>query len=289
MTPRSWSLRSFSPGSPLRVGLAILTFAAACAGPPADEPAGNASRQTAVIPPTIPQNIIDLTYPFGSETIYWPTDTRGFELEVLAAGVTEGGYYYAANRFSAAEHGGTHLDAPIHFNAEGLTADALPVARLIGLGVVVDVTEKAHEDRDYQVTVADLELWEELHGPMPEGAIVLLRTGFGRFWPDRKLYLGTEKTGPEAVPELHFPGLHPDAARWLAGRGVKAVGIDTPSIDYGQSALFGSHVALFAANVPVFENVARLLELPDRDFLVVALPMKIAGGSGAPLRIVAMW
>jgi kynurenine formamidase len=272
--------------SPRYVRLAVLILFAACGR----EGAENVPRKLPPETPSVPENVVDLTYGFGPETIYWPTDTQGFQLEVLAAGVTDQGYYYAANRYSSAEHGGTHLDAPIHFNAEGLTADALPVKRLVGLGAVVDVTEKAHRDRDYQVSVGDLELWEQLHGPLPEGAIVFLRTGFGRHWPDRELYLGTALTGPEAVPELHFPGLHPDAARWLAAeRDVKAVGIDTPSIDHGQSTLFESHVALFAANVPAFENVANLLQVPDRDFLVVALPMKIEGGSGAPLRIVAMW
>lgn len=240
--------------------------------------------------PPLPSNVIDLTHSFGPDTIYWPTDTRGFELEVLAAGMTEKGYYYSANRFSAAEHGGTHLDAPVHFAEGHWSADQIPVERLVGYGVVVDVTEKVSGDRDYQVAVPDLELWEGLHGPIPEGAIVLLRTGMGRFWEDRERYLGTSKVGEEAIPELHFPGLHPDAAAWLRDeRKIKAVGIDTPSIDYGQSTLFGSHVTLFAGNVPAFENVANLDQLPNTGFLVFALPMKIAGGSGGPLRIVACW
>ena len=240
--------------------------------------------------PSMPENVVDLTYAFGADTIYWPTDTQGFELETLAAGHTEQGYYYAANRFSSAEHGGTHLDAPIHFYEGRSTADTIPIERLVGLGMVVDVTEKVHQDPDYQVGVEDLEMWETLHGPMPEGAIVLLRTGFGRFWGDRARYLGTDLVGPEAIPHLHFPGLHPEAAQWLkTERDVKAVGIDTPSIDHGQSSDFASHVALFEGDIPAFENVAHLDKIPDKDFLVVALPMKIAGGSGGPLRIIAFW
>ena len=238
----------------------------------------------------VPENVVDLSHAFGPDTIYWPTDTRGFELETLAAGPTEQGYYYAANRFSSAEHGGTHLDAPIHFYEGRSTADTIPIERLVGQGVVVDVTEKAHQDPDYQIGVEDFEYWEALHGPMPDGVILLARTGFGRFWPDRSRYLGTDLRGPEAIPELHFPGLHPDAAAWLkTERNVKAFGIDTPSIDYGQSTTFGSHVTLFEGDIPAFENVANLDVLPDKDFLVVALPMKIAGGSGGPLRIIAMW
>lgn len=240
--------------------------------------------------PAVPENIVDLTHAFGPDTIYWPTDTRGFELESLADGVTEQGYYYAANRFSSAEHGGTHLDAPIHFFAGGSTADTIPVERLVGLGMVVDVTEKAYHDRDYQVGIEDFQMWERLHGPMPDGVIILLRTGFGRFWGDRAQYLGTDLTGPEAIPELHFPGLAPAAATWLKSeRNVKAIGIDTPSIDFGQSKLFESHVALFEGDIPAFENVANLDQIPDKDLLVVALPMKIAGGSGGPLRIIAFW
>jgi kynurenine formamidase len=119
------------------------------------------------------------------------------------------------------------------------------------------------------------------------GKIVLFRTGWGSRWPDRARYLGTTLTGPAAVPQLHFPGIHPNAARWLRDRGVKAVGIDTPSIDFGQSQTFESHQVLFAANIPAFENVAHLDRLPTTGAYVVALPMKIGGGSGGPLRIVA--
>jgi kynurenine formamidase len=228
---------------------------------------------------------VDLTYPFSSESVYWPT-AEGFTLEQVAFGPTEAGHFYAANNFSAAEHGGTHLDAPIHFAAGRQTADAIPVDRLIGPAVVVDVSDRASPD--YLIGVADLEDWEARHGRIPDGAILLLRTGWGRFYGDRARYLGTDVTGPEAVPLLHFPGLDPEAARWLVSeRTVDAVGIDTPSIDYGQSTTFGSHVALYAANIPGFENVANLEQLPAGGAFVVALPMKIAGGSGGPLRIVA--
>lgn len=229
---------------------------------------------------------IDLTHPFDEETVYWPTDTAGFQLEELAYGQTEGGWFYASYSFSSAEHGGTHLDAPIHFAEGGLTADRIPLSALVGPAAVVDVAEKATPD--YEVSVADLQAWEVRHGPLPDGGILLLRTGWGRLWGDRAAYLGTPATGPGAVPDLHFPGLAPEAARWLVGeRGVAAVGIDTPSIDRGQSADFGSHVALYGADIVGFENVANLDHLPQAGSYVVALPMKIAGGSGGPLRIVA--
>lgn len=257
--------------------------------------AGCAEKQAGerVVPPDwpeVPANIIDLTHAYDESTIFWPTDTQGFDLEVVAAGVTDQGYYYSANRFATAEHGGTHLDAPVHFYETGWTADEIPVERLVGHGVVLDVSEKAANDRDYQVNVEDFELWEKMHGRLPTGAIVLLRTGYGRFWGDRLNYLGTEKEGEAAIPELHFPGLHPSAATWLKNeRSIRAIGLDTPSIDYGQSTDFKSHVILMSGNIPAFENVANLDKLPNTGFLVVALPMKIAGGSGGPLRIIAMW
>jgi kynurenine formamidase len=229
---------------------------------------------------------VDLTHSFSASTIYWPTDTAGFRLEELAYGPTAAGFFYSSYRFSSAEHGGTHLDAPIHFAEGGRTSDEIPLSDLIGPAAVVDVSERAHPD--YLVTVADLTGWEEEHGRIPAGAIVLLRTGWASRWDDRAAYLGTDLTGPAAVAELHFPGLDPEAARWLVeNRDVVAVGLDTPSLDYGQSSDFASHVALTSADISGFENVANLDQLPASGSFVVALPMKIEGGSGGPLRVVA--
>ena len=233
-------------------------------------------------------SLVDLTHPFDEHTVYWPTEAEGFVLERGAAGRTDAGYWYEAHRFRAAEHGGTHLDAPVHF-AEGRSpVDRIPLERLVAPGVAVDVSAACAADRDYRVTVADLDAFESAHGRIAPGTIVLLRTGFARFWPDRARYLGTAEVGEGAVAKLHFPGLHPEAARWLAvERKVAAVGIDTASIDHGPSSRFEAHVTLFEHEVPAFENVANLDRLPPRGFTIYALPMKIAGGSGAPLRIVA--
>lgn len=248
-----------------------------------------ACRTTLPVPAAFPGGtVIDLTHPFDSTTVYWPT-AAGFRITTDFQGLTPGGYYYVAKSFSTAEHGGTHLDAPIHFSEGRQYADEIPLDRLMGHAVVVDVADSCARNRDYQVSVADFERWEARHGRLPDDGIVLLRTGFGRYWPDRARYLGTEAQGPEAVAALHFPGLHPDAARWLATqRRIKAIGLDTPSIDYGQSRGFASHRILFAENIPAFENVANLDQLPATGFTVIALPMKIRGGSGGPLRIVAV-
>jgi kynurenine formamidase len=231
--------------------------------------------------------VIDLTHPFDATTIYWPTE-EGFVLEPGFAGKTEKGFYYEAHSFRSAEHGGTHIDAPIHFAENGRSVDAIPVEQLLGWAFVVDVRGAAAADADYEVSVADLERFEARHGRLPPSSLVLLHTGFGERWPDRASYLGTDERGAQATAKLHFPGLAPDAARWLVNeRAISAVGIDTASIDHGPSTHFESHRILFAANVPAFENVAHLERLPPTGAFVIALPMKIAGGSGGPLRIVA--
>lgn len=232
--------------------------------------------------------LIDLTHSFEEDTIVWPTE-QDFRLVLQQAGETTGGYYYASNRLEMAEHGGTHIDAPIHFSQGGQTLDQVPIEQLIGIGVRIDVAAQCARDRDYLVTIQDFERWEATHGRIPTRAIVLVDTGFARYWPSRQQYLGTEMRGSEGVRALHFPGLHSDAAAWLVReRQVKAVGIDTASIDYGRSTKFETHVALLSQNVPVFENLSNLRDLPDQGFDVIALPMKIARGTGGPLRIIAV-
>ncbi len=228
---------------------------------------------------------VDLTYAYSEDAVFWPT-ADGFKLEEVAYGEVEGGWFYSSYNYSASEHGGTHFDAPIHFSRGAHTNDQVPLSRFIGAAAVVDVTVKATPD--YLVSIDDLLAWESRHGPLPEGVILLLRTGWGDRWPDPLRYLGTERTGPEAVPDLHFPGLAPEAAQWLVdNRNIASLGIDTPSIDYGQSSTFETHQILYGQNLVGFENVANLQALPEWGAYVVALPMKIEGGSGGPLRIVA--
>lgn len=230
---------------------------------------------------------IDLTYAFNAQTVVWPTSDP-FKLDTVFEGITDKGYYYSAYKFQSAEHGGTHLDAPIHFAAGKQAVEEIPLDRLIRPAVVIDVSDRALKNRDYQISVADFEQWEREHGTIPGEAIILLRTGYGRYWPDPVKYMGTAEKGEAGVAQLHFPGLHPDAARWLTeNRNISAIGLDTPSLDYGQSTHFESHQILFEHNIPGFENIANLDQLPPTGSWVIALPMKIAGGSGGPLRIVA--
>lgn len=230
--------------------------------------------------------IVDLTHPFNAQSVYWPTAEMFKKTEVYK-GHTDGGFYYSAYNFSAAEHGGTHMDAPIHFAEGGHTTDEVPVSQLIGPGIVIDVSAQASRNVDYLVTAADIKAFEVKHGVIPQGAIVLINTGRAALYPDRKAYMGTAERGNDAVPKLHFPGLGLDGAKLLVSRGIGAVGLDTPSIDYGQSTDFSTHVALMTNNIPAFENVADMSELPPVGTTIIALPMKIEGGSGGPLRIVA--
>lgn len=232
--------------------------------------------------------IIDLTHSFSSETVYWVT-AQEFDLEEVAHGKTEKGYFYSANNFSTAEHGGTHIDAPIHFAENKQSVDEIPLENLLGNGVKIDVSDKVRSNVDYQISIDDILNWEKENGKIKNQSIILFQTGFGNYYPDAKKYLGTENRGTDAVKELHFPGLSKDAAIWLIeNRNIKAVGLDTASIDHGQSSDFETHVALMTRNIPAFENVANLNKLPAKDFQVIALPIKIKGGSGGPLRIIAI-
>lgn len=231
---------------------------------------------------------IDLTYAFDSTTLYWPNNPVGFDHKTEADGITPGGFYYSSFSLCAPEHGGTHVDAPVHFAQGRETVDRIPLEHLTGKAVVVDVSEKALKDRDYRITVADLEVWEQANGMIEPQTIVLFRTGYGRFYPDREKYFGTAVRGAAGIPLLHFPGIDPDCAEWLVKkRDIKAVGLDTPSMDYGQSKDFKTHQIICGNNVPGFENVANLDRLPAKGIRIIALPMKIRNGSGAPLRIIA--
>lgn len=231
---------------------------------------------------------IDLTYTYDSTTLYWPNNIKKFEHNTDAEGKTALGYYYSSYSICTPEHGGTHLDAPIHFAENKLTVDQLPLSSITGNAVVIDVSAKALANRDYQISIADIENWEKVNGKIEDNTIILFKTGYGQYYPNREKYFGSAKTGPEAIPELHFPGIDPVTTEWLVkNRNVKALGLDTPSMDYGQSKDFKTHQILLGNNKPGFENVAHLDQLPAKGIYVVALPMKIGKGSGAPLRIIA--
>jgi len=206
---------------------------------------------------------------------------------VLCTPMSAGGYWYTAGRYGASEHGGTHLDSPIHFGEGKETIDRIPVTKLIGAAAVVDISSACAGNPDYLLTEADITEWERAHGRIPDGAIVLVRTGWGKYWPDRKRYLGSDTAGDTA--NLHFPGISREAAELLAkGRRIDGVGIDTASIDYGQSRDFIAHQTLNGEDIYGLENIANLDRLPLTGATLIALPMKIKGGTGGPVRIIAI-
>lgn len=259
--------------------------------------AAGCARMSEPTPEVVPQpgarfdlavaRIVDLSHTYDAETLYWPTSPSSFELEILARGVMPGGYFYSANSIATPEHGGTHLDAPIHFAEGGWTTDEIPLERLIGPAVVIDISTQAAADPDYRLDGEDLFAWEAEHGVVPEGAIVLLRTGWSKRWPDALAYLGDDNPGDAS--NLHFPSFGEAAARTLVEtRRVAVLGVDTASIDHGPSSAFVVHQIAGAGNVAGLENLTNLDQVPATGAWVVALPMKIGGGSGGPARIVAL-
>ena len=265
----------------------LLLLAAALAASASTVPAAPPAKPAPAAPDLRTARVVDLSHAFDSDTVYWPTSPTRFQLETISSGMTPGGWFYSANSFCTPEHGGTHLDAPIHFARGRWTADQVPVRNLVAPGVVLDVAERAAADPDYRLSLADVKAWEKRHGTIPGGAIVLLRTGWSRRWPDRKRYLGDDTPGDAS--RLHFPSFGPEAAAYLVKeRKAGALGVDTASIDPGNSQDFPVHRLAAEANVPGLENLTALEELPARGAWIVALPMKIAGGSGGPLRIIAL-
>jgi kynurenine formamidase len=244
-----------------------------------------ALRLCAQAPAIDTAKVIDLSYSFDESTIYWPT-AKGFEWKKDSWGKSPGGYWYASATFTTSEHGGTHLDSPLHFGEGKTGTGEIPVSRLIGPANVIDVSKACAADRDYRAAAQDITRWEQTYGSLKAGDIVLFRTGWGHFWPDRQRYLGDATPGDAS--KLSFPGLGQDAARLLVERHVNGVGIDTASMDYGKSKDFIVHQILNGADIYGLENVANLEKLPARGATLIALPVKVKGGTGGPVRIIAI-
>jgi kynurenine formamidase len=223
-------------------------------------------------------HLVDLGHPIAATDPSWE-GTPAFERIPSATFEKDG---YAAGRITVEEHFGTHVDAPAHFAQGGWTVDRIPVERLYRPGVCIDVSAKAAQDPDYRVTKADIVAFEAKHGQVPAASVVLIATGWDRYWPDRARYMG-EKDGVK-----HFPGLSAEADEYLArDRKVAGIGIDTPSIDYGPSTAFEAHHVSLPLNVYHIENAAHLTTLPPTGFMVMVAPIDIAGGSGGPARVFA--
>jgi kynurenine formamidase len=231
--------------------------------------------------------VVDLTYTFDASTIYWPTE-GGFVHQFEQFGIEQpGGYFYASGKFAAAEHGGTHMDAPLHFNRNGMAVDQVPMSYLMGPAAVIDFSARALKDPDATLSLEEVRAYERTHGQIPSGAIVVGRSGWGRYWLDKKHYLGSDKAGD--VEHLHFPGFSPEAVKFLLiQRNVVALAIDTASVDPGNSRDFPVHRLWLGANRPAFENLANADKLPFSGAMLFCIPMKIGKGTGAPTRIFAI-
>ena len=229
--------------------------------------------------------LVDLTHTFDAKTVYWPT-AKPFAWHRESWGKAAGGYWYASARFEASEHLGTHMDSPIHFAEGAHTTDTVPLKSLIGPAVVIDIAKAAAANANYELLPADIEGWEKANGRIPSEAIVLVRTGWSKFWPDRAKYMGTATQGD--VQNLRFPGISPSAAKLLVARRVDGVGIDTASLDHGPSKTFETHRILNGAGIYGLENVTAMDKLPAVGVTLIALPMKIRNGTGGPVRIVAV-
>jgi kynurenine formamidase len=230
-------------------------------------------------------DLVDLTHSLGTDSLYWPNGSQ-FEYERQIWGYAEDGKWYAMGYFATPEHLGTHLDAPIHFAAETWTNSEIPVERFFAPAVVIDISERAATDPDTGLLPADIDGWVERHGPLPEGAIVIVRTGWSEKWPDWNAYYGSED--PFDTTTLRFPGVSAAGAEQLVEAGVVGVGIDTASIDPGQDATFESHRVLAEAQLFNLENLTNVGQLPESGAWVIALPAKVGGGSGAPARVIAL-
>ena len=226
--------------------------------------------------------LVDLGHSYGDDTLYWPTAPSRFEKTVISFGETESGGFYSAFSICTPEHGGTHLDAPMHFARDGLPTERIPLENLIAPAAVIDVSEKAAANKNYLLGVDDVLLFEKQNGRIEPGTIILLRTDWSKYWPDAKAYMGE-------VSKLEFPSYGEDAARLLVeDRKVAILGVDTASTDFGTSEEFVVHRIAAENNVSNLENLTNLDKLPQTGALIIALPMKIEGGSGGPVRVVAL-
>ncbi len=224
--------------------------------------------------------VLDLSYAISDKLVPWPGDEKFFEAKVNAT-IEKNGYF--TRSFWMLEHYGTHLDAPAHFPPGKITVDQIPVKQLFGPAVVIDVRAESAKDADYQVDAARVEDWEKRHGRIPEGAIVLLRTGWTSRWPDVQKYRNQDGTG-----KMHFPGFSTEAAKMLIGRKVSGLGCDTLSIDYGASSDFAVHHLSLGAGLYHLENLSDLSELPETGAFLIVAPIKLEGGSGGAVRVFAL-
>lgn len=228
--------------------------------------------------------IIDLTHTIAENIPYWPEESiqnNLFHKRIISEHKESG---FLSHMINIPEHYGTHIDAPIHGDETKISVDQIPIERLASNGIVIDTEEKVKSDYDYQLEIADIQSWEKKFGKIYDKSIVIMRTGWSKYWYDAKKYLNMDNRGI-----MHFPGFSRRAIEFLINeRGINGIGVETLSIDCGNSSKFEVHRSLFEANRYAIENLANIDLLPPKDFLILSLPLKIKGGSGSPARVVAL-
>lgn len=229
--------------------------------------------------------VIDLTHEQGPSTIYWPGNPE-YNFTIISRGLSNGGYWYESNKFQTAEHGGTHVDAPAHFAEGAQRQNEVSIQNLVGPGVIINVTNEAEENPDYRVTVDDVRRWEFRHSRIPDGAVVIMNSGWHKKYPNKTLVFGSQS--PDEPSTFHFPGWHEDTANWLLkNRNIHVLGVDTPSTDYGRSTTFRVHVIIGSKNITGAENVANLDAISENGCIIYVSAIKLHDGSGSPARIFA--
>ncbi len=185
---------------------------------------------------------------------------------------------------SSPEQFATRIDAPALLGHGRWTVDQIPAGRLIGPLVVLDVTAQANADPDYEISVQDIARWEQSNGQIPLGAVVMARTGWGSRWNSTRNYRNTDARG-----RMHFPGYSEDAARFLAeGRNALGLGIDTANLDRGSAKMLSVDQYALEHGLYLLTNVANLDRMPANGAVAMVAPVKVAGGSTAPVRILAL-
>lgn len=230
------------------------------------------------------RKLLDLTHPFDESTLQYP-GLKPFDLEITNRNVTKAGFWLQTENYAGATHVGTHIDAPCHIVKGQWNLEQIPLNYFIAPGAVVDISQRARIDRDANLEVHDLINWENLTKQSLNRTIVLVNSGWSKKWSNKEEFLGTDT---DDVSQLHFPGVSPEAAEWLAtNRKIYGLGIDTTSLDNGQAVQRKAHEALFRSNIYGMENVANLHKLPRRVSVVYVFPMRIREACGSPLRIMA--
>jgi kynurenine formamidase len=221
--------------------------------------------------------LADLTQPLGPGTTLWP-GSRPFAAVTVATYASDGAY---ARELEVPEHAGTHFDAPAHFAPGGAVVDEIGIDALVRPAVKLDVRAWVNGDPDVAVGADAIRELEARDGVIEPGAAVLVHTGWDAHWDDPARYLGD----PDAPS---FPGLAADAAALLVERGVAGIGIDTLSVDAGRSTDLPVHHLTLPAGVWQLEGLVGLEQVPPRGAWLVAAPLRLVDGSGAPARVFAI-